>query len=221
MCLVRQYNKRVSDASDFFQENIWLRMFLLLLSETQSFNLITSQCLVQFLVLESKSQPQKDGKHLTSPANSFFCTRKSIFFFNLFFFRPWFLYGPLACPFPAPTLTALIEKECVCKSKRGGGHDNLLCSSRVTKLTIQLKNPSYAPDGTILEPCIQEWRVLFRLFNSAAALGGTFHWLNWLPIDDLIDFNLTFIKRESSLAFIHFHLRLLHFFLRMSELPKP
>lgn len=176
MCLVQQYNKRVSDASDFFQENIWLRMFLLLLSETQSFNLITSQCLVQFLVLQSKSQPQKDGKHLTSPANSFFCTRKSIFFFfNLFFFRPWFLYGPLACPFPAPTLTALIEKECVCKSKRGGGHDNLLCSSRVTKLTFQLKNPSYSPDGTILEPCIQACRVLYRLFNRAAALGGAFH----------------------------------------------
>ena len=143
---VRQYNKRVSDASDFFQEYIWVRMFLLLLSETQSFKFITSQSLVQFLVLQSKSQPQKDGKHLTSPANSFFCARKSIFFFQSVFFRPWFLYGPLACPFPAPTRTALIEKECVCKSKHG----------RVTELTFQLKDPSYAPDGTILEPCIQE-----------------------------------------------------------------
>lgn len=111
MCLVQQYNKRVSDASDFFQENIWLRMFLLLLSETQSFNLITSQCLVQFLVLQSKSQPQKDGKHLTSPANSFFCTRKSIFFFSIcFFFVRGSCMGHWPVLFPHPRSPLWLKK---------------------------------------------------------------------------------------------------------------
>ena len=37
-------------------------------------------------------------------------------------FRPWFLYGPLACPFPTPKSTAYLKKS-LCKSKHGSRHD--------------------------------------------------------------------------------------------------
>lgn len=73
----------------------------------------------------------------------------------------------------------------------------------MTKLTFQLKNPSYAPDETILELCIQEWEFFSGLFYRAAALDGAFHWLNWLPINDLIDFNLPFsLSRENLLLLL-------------------
>ena len=105
-------------------------------------------------------------KTFNFPANWCFRTRgtKIDFFFRSGFFVRGSCLGHWPVLFPHQRPLLWLKKKCVCKSKHGGRHDNLLCSSRVTKLTFQLKNPSYAPDETILQLCIQEWEFFLDYF---------------------------------------------------------